>query len=64
MPKWLRQFTFNHINDFYKKEAEEYNKSTKKPNSSTLIDPSGKINKENWKQIPQVKSGPSKVKYK
>ena len=27
MPRWLRQFTFNKINEFYKKEAEEYLKS-------------------------------------
>ena len=28
MPRWLRQFTFNKINEFYKKEAEEYEKAS------------------------------------
>ena len=70
MPRWLRQFTFNQINNFYKKEAEEYDKSAKKSNSSTLVDPSGKVNKEAWKsvQVPSAisnaASNKSKVKYK
>lgn len=66
MPRWLRQFTFNQINEFYKKEAEEYDKATKKSSSSTLVDSSGKVNRENWKdvKIPKVTSGPSKTKYK
>ena len=66
MPKWLRQFTFNKIDDFYKKEAEEYDKAkNKSSNKSTLVDPSGKINKEAFKEAaPKVPSGPSKVKYK
>ena len=68
MPRWLRQFTFNQINNFYKKEAEEYENKmaqSKKPNQSTLIDPSGKINKAAWKDVQKqtVTSGPSKVKY-
>ena len=65
MPRWLRQFTFNQINDFYKKEAEEYeNAKSKNRNTSTLVDPSGKINKEAFKEAtPKVTSGP-KVKYK
>jgi hypothetical protein len=65
MPRWLRQFTFNQINDFYKKEAEEYeNAKSKNRNTSTLVDPSGKINKEAFKEAsPKVTPGP-KVKYK
>ena len=68
MPRWLRQFTFNKINEFYKKEAEEYEKSSSKGggNKSTLIDPSGNINRENWKGIskPVTPSGKSSVRYK
>ena len=66
MPRWLRQFTFNKINDFYKKEAEEYeNAKSKSSTKSTLVDPSGKINKEAFKEAsPKVTPGPSKTKYK
>lgn len=65
MPRWLRQFTFNKINDFYKKELEESEKATSKSsNKSTLIDSSGNINKDAFKAVsPKVSSGP-KVKYK
>ena len=68
MPIWLRQFTFNKINDFYKKEAEEYEKASKSKNSnsSTLVDPSGKVNKEAWKNIQNNMPSPTspKAKYK
>jgi hypothetical protein len=67
MPRWLRQFTFNKINDYYKKEAEEYEKvSSKSGNKSTLIDSSGNVDKNAWKSItPGPKStSNSKVKYK
>ena len=66
MPRWLRQFTFNKINSYYKKEAEEYeNTKNKSSNKSTLVDPSGKINKEAFKEAtPKVTPGPSKTKYK
>jgi len=69
MPRWLRQFTFNKINEFYKKETEEYEKANNKggANTSTLVDPSGNINKGAWKDVQKsiVTSGPSnKVKYK
>ena len=67
MPRWLRQFTFNKINDFYKKEVEEYEKSSNSnPNSSTLIDSSGNVNRDAWKSVtpgPKINPG-SKVKYK
>ena len=67
MPRWLRQFTFNKINDFYQKEAEEYeNAKGKSSNKSTLIDPSGKVNRENWKQVatPKPSAAKPKTKYK
>jgi len=72
MPRWLRQFTFNKIDEFYKKENEEYEKAKGGgSNKSTLIDPSGKINKENWKSVPKPitpgtsnNSSKPRVKYK
>lgn len=63
MPRWLRQFTFNKIKEFYEKEAEVNNNATKSGNQNTLIDSSGKINRENWAGISNPRS-PGKVKYK
>ena len=65
MPRWLRQFTFNKINEFYQKEAEQYEKSSSKSggNRSTLVDSSGNVNKQAFKEsAPKVTPGP-KVKY-
>ena len=63
MPRWLRQFTFNKINEHYKKEAEEYEKSSSKSrgNKSTLVDSAGNVNKQAFKEASP--SSP-KVKYK
>lgn len=70
MPRWLRQFTFNKINEFYQKENEaSENASSGGSNKSTLINPDGTSNRENWKQnVPQkitpgAKSKPQ-TKYK
>jgi hypothetical protein len=66
MPRWLRQFTFNKINEFYQKEAEEYEKASSKSNGnrSTLVDSSGNVNKQAFKEAtPKVTPGP-KVNYK
>jgi len=62
MPRWLRQFTFNKINDFYKKESEVNENASKGKNSNTLMDSSGKINRENKPNTQQKSS--SKVNYK
>ena len=67
MPRWLRQFTFNKLTEHYKQEADAQSKASQNSTTSTLIDPSGKINRENWKdvQVPRkITAGPSKVKYK
>jgi hypothetical protein len=67
MPRWLRQFTFNKINEYYKKESEQYEKvSSKNGTTSTLVDPSGNVDKSAWKSVtPGPKLAPgSKVKYK
>jgi hypothetical protein len=66
MPRWLRQFTFNKINEFYQKEAEEHEKVSSKnsSNRSTLVDSSGNVNKQAFKEAtPKVTPGP-KVNYK
>ena len=67
MPRWLRQFTFNKIKEHYDKENEEYeNAKSGGSNKSTLIDPSGRVNKENWKSVPKpiTPGAPTKSKVK
>jgi hypothetical protein len=68
MPRWLRQFTFNKINEFYQKENEAYENASSKNggNKSTLIDSSGNVNRENWGGVPKpiTPSGKSSTKYK
>jgi hypothetical protein len=68
MPRWLRQFTFNKINEFYQKENEAYENASSKNggNKSTLIDPSGNVNRENWGGVPKpiTPSGKPSTKYK
>ena len=68
MPRWLRQFTFNKINEFYQKENEAHEKASSKGsgNKSTLIDPSGNVNKEAWSSVPKpiTPSGKAITKYK
>jgi len=61
MPRWLRQFTFNKINDFYQKESEANENASKGKNSNTLMDSSGKISRENWNNAQKPSS---KVNYK
>ena len=63
MPRWLHQFTFNKINEFYQKENEAHeNASSGGSNKSTLIDPSGNVNRENWKSVPQKITPGAKTK--
>lgn len=58
MPIWLRKFTFHEINEFYKKESEEYEKAkTKNTNQRTAIPKSGKISPPSFKV-------PSKTSYR
>ena len=68
MPRWLRQFTFNKINEFYQKENEAHENASSKggSNKSTLIDPSGNVNRENWGNVPKpiTPSGKPTTKYK
>ena len=67
MPRWLRQFTFNKINEFYQKENEaNENASSGGSNTSTLVNPDGTVNRENWRGVSKpVTAGPkSQTKYK
>ena len=62
MPRWLRLFVYNKIHEFYEKEAEAHEAANKGGKSkSTLIDSSGKVNRDAWKNAP---APPSKTKYK
>jgi len=67
MPRWLRQFTFNKINEFYQKE-NEVNENTSKgsSNKSTLVNSDGTVNRKNWKDVSKpITAGPkTKITYK
>ena len=63
MPRWLRLFTFNKINEFYKKENEAHENASKGgSNKSTLINPDGTSNRENWNSVPQKITPGAKTK--
>jgi len=63
MPRWLRLFTFNKINDFYQKQNEANENASKGgSNKSTLIDPSGQVHRENWSSVPQKITPGAKTK--
>jgi len=65
MPRWLRQFTFNQINDFYQKEKEAQEKGAKGKNTTNVMDPTGKINTTALKDLPKfTPKTPSKPKTK
>lgn len=49
MPIWLRRYTFNSINEFYKKEKEEYDEAVGKGKMVTANTPVAKPN------IPKLK---------
>lgn len=54
MPIWLRQFTFSKIRKHYEDKAQ---KSNSDPKKQTLVDSTGKVNKEAFKQAtPQIKT--------
>ena len=59
MPIWLRNFTFNKINDHYAKENEEVKKAQGKSGSSKSITTDGQVTSpeflKNVKSTPQSK---------
>jgi hypothetical protein len=62
MPRWLRLFTFSKIKEYYEQEKQAIESSSKKSNTTTLMDSSGNVNKN---KIPKQAYTPkSPVKYK
>ena len=51
MPLWLRKFTFHEIDKFYQEEAESYKKQSKGSRDTNLIDPDGKVNVKQFKNV-------------
>lgn len=47
MPIWLRKFTFNKMNDWYKKTNETSTGS----NTDKLVDSEGNVNKEAFRKL-------------
>ena len=56
MPIWLRKFTFHNIQEWYKKEEEEYKKAHSKANSSSPGKNTRSINMANPKRSDIPKS--------
>lgn len=51
MPIWLRKYTFAKIKDYYdRKNDNQKSKSLGNKNTKTLVDNSGKVNKQEFKQ--------------
>jgi len=44
MPIWLRKFTFNEINNYYKQQNDAMKSQSKDSNKKTMINPDGTIN--------------------
>jgi hypothetical protein len=63
MPIWLRRFTFNEIQTFYKEENDAYKKSSSSNSSNkTVIDQEGKIKKPEF--LKNAKPNRKPIKYK
>ena len=61
MPVWLRRFTYNKIQNFYKTQSEQVKSQTKK-GEKTLVDPTGKINTPNFKEASKNYKKPASYK--
>jgi hypothetical protein len=46
---WLRKFTYHEIKNYYDKEKEQYQKASRGNNTTTLVNPDGTINKQEFK---------------
>jgi hypothetical protein len=63
MPTWLRKFTFNEMQKFYKEESESTgNTGPNNKGSKTLIDPSGKVNTPEFLEASKQYKKPAKYK--
>ena len=61
MPVWLRRFTYNKIQNFYKTQSEQVKSQTKK-GEKTLIDSTGKINTPDFKEASKNYKKPASYK--
>ncbi len=61
MPIWLRRFTFDRIQKFYKEEQYQIDSHSKK-GEKTLVDPSGKINTPEFLKASKNYKKPSSYK--
>ena len=63
MPIWLRKFTFNEMQKFYKEKSESTeNNGLSNKGSKTLIDPSGKVNTPEFLEASKQYKKPAKYK--
>jgi len=63
MPIWLRQVTFNYINEYYKNQNKKIKESqTGKKDQTTLISSDGKVNTPEFLKASQDYKG--KTSYK
>ena len=62
MPIWLRRFTFNKIQGFYKEEKEQVENTQNGGKSTKLIDQSGKVNTPEFLKASEQYKRPAKYK--
>lgn len=63
MPIWLRRFTFNEIQNFYKEESDQVQNAQNGGNGKkTLVDSTGKINTPDFLSASQEHKRPAKFK--
>jgi len=63
MPIWLRRFTFNKINGYYKEEKENMENPQNGGKNKSLISPDGKVNTPDF-QKPNPPTNKNKSSYK
>lgn len=61
MPIWLRRFTFNKLQDYYKKQEEQI-ESSKNGGKTSLVDSSGKVNTPEFLKASEQYKRPAKYK--
>ena len=61
MPIWLRRFTFNKLQEYYKKQEEQI-ETSKNGGKTNLVDPSGKVNTPEFLKASEQYKRPAKYK--
>jgi len=51
MPIWLRKFTFNKLQEHYKKQAESQKQQTQSGNTTNVINEDGTINAPEFAKV-------------